>query len=55
MEVDPSFNGKGIAGALARALLDDARAANERVAPDCEFVASYLDRHPEYQHLRVGG
>lgn len=53
--VDPSAEGKGIAGALARALLDDARKAGATVIPQCPFVASYLDRHPEYADLRAPG
>lgn len=52
-EVDPSAEGKGVASTLARALLDDARVAGEEVVADCPFVASYLDRHPEYADLRA--
>ncbi|WP_026877868.1 GNAT family N-acetyltransferase [Jiangella gansuensis] len=47
-EVDPAAEGKGIGGALARALLDDARQGGLAVEAQCPFVASYLDRHPEY-------
>ncbi|TDE10088.1 GNAT family N-acetyltransferase [Jiangella asiatica] len=50
-EVDPAAEGKGIGGALARALLDDARQSGSSVVPQCPFVASYLDRHPEYGDL----
>jgi predicted GNAT family acetyltransferase len=50
-EVPPELEGRGIAGAMARAALDDARARGLRVVPFCPFVASYIRRHPEYQDL----
>ena len=46
-EVDPAFEGHGIAGLLVRAALDDARAADLRIVPACPFAAAYLKRHPE--------
>lgn len=52
--VDSSAEGHGIGSALARALLDDARAAGEPVVAQCPFVTSYLDRHPEYADVRAG-
>jgi uncharacterized protein len=54
-EVPPEAEGKGYAGALARAALDAARAAGERVIPSCPYVASYIRRHPEYEPLLEGG
>lgn len=53
-EVSPAAKGRGIGKALARALLDDARAAGDTVVAKCPFVASYLDKHPEYADLRAG-
>jgi predicted GNAT family acetyltransferase len=50
-EVPPDLEGRGIASAMARAALDDARARGLRVVPLCPFVASYIRRHPEYQDL----
>jgi len=50
-EVPPELEGRGIASAMARAALEDARARELRVVPLCPFVASYIRRHPEYQHL----
>jgi predicted GNAT family acetyltransferase len=52
-KVDESVEGKGVGGALARALLGDARAAGLLVVPQCPFVASYLDRHPDQADLRA--
>lgn len=50
-EVPAALGGRGIAGALAKAGLEYARANGLRVIPSCPFVKSYLERHPEYQDL----
>ena len=50
-EVPPEAEGKGIAGALVRAALDDARGRGLRVIPTCPFVRTYIQRHPEYASL----
>jgi uncharacterized protein len=50
-EVPEALSGRGIGSAIARAVLDDARAHGWQVVPDCEFVASYIKRHPEYAGL----
>ncbi|MEU8258958.1 GNAT family N-acetyltransferase [Micromonospora inaquosa] len=36
---------------MARAGLDEARAANLLVLPTCPFFAGWIARHPEYQDL----
>lgn len=46
-EVLPAFEGQGIASALVRRVLADARAAGEKVTPRCPFFASHFERHPE--------
>ena len=45
--------GRGVADALARRALDDARAAGLRVVPRCPFFAAFMRRHPEYDDLRA--
>lgn len=45
------FEGQGLAGKLARRVLDDARAEGLQIVPLCPFVASYLERHPDDQDL----
>lgn len=50
-QVDPEFEGRGIASALARVALDDARARGLRVIPACSFFRMYMARHPEYADL----
>ncbi|WP_316667570.1 GNAT family N-acetyltransferase [uncultured Propionibacterium sp.] len=49
--VDPAYGGRGLAGRLARRALDDAAEAGRTVVPSCPFVAGWIDRHPQYQHL----
>jgi predicted GNAT family acetyltransferase len=48
-EVDPAFEGHGIGGRLAAAVLTDARARGLAVTPRCPFMADYIRRHPEYR------
>lgn len=50
-EVPPALNGRGIAGQLARAALEHARANGLAVVAICPFVRAYLERHPEYADL----
>jgi predicted GNAT family acetyltransferase len=50
-EVPAEMGGKGIGGRLAKAGLDYARENGLQVVARCPFVASYLQRHPEYQDL----
>jgi predicted GNAT family acetyltransferase len=50
-EVDPDFEGKGVASAIARTALDDARRAGLVVVPLCPFFAGFIRRHPEYADL----
>jgi len=53
---DPKeLQGRGLAGILARAVLDRARAEGWRVVARCPFIAKYIERHPEYQSLLQGG
>ena len=46
-EVPPEFGGRGIASALVRRVLDDARVAGEKVTPRCPFFVAHFERHPE--------
>lgn len=52
-EVPAPIEGRGVASALARRALDDARAAGDQVIPACEFFAHYMKGHPEYDDLRA--
>jgi predicted GNAT family acetyltransferase len=50
-EVPPEYQGQGLAGKLATAALDWARAGGHKVLPSCSYVKSFIDKHPEYQDL----
>lgn len=50
-EVDPSMNGRGLGAQLVRYALDDVRAQERKVVPACQFVATFIQRHPEYNDL----
>ena len=50
-EVDPAHGGQGHAATLARGALDDARSRGLAVVPSCPYVASYIEKHPEYADL----
>ena len=50
-EVPKELNGRGIGSALARGLLDTARAQGLKIRPICPFVKGYIDKHPEYRDL----
>jgi predicted GNAT family acetyltransferase len=54
-EVPKELQGRGLAGILARAVLDRARAERWRVVARCPFITEYIERHPEYQSLLQGG
>jgi predicted GNAT family acetyltransferase len=50
-ETPPQFEGRGYGSTLARAVLDDARKRGLKVAPQCPFIAAYMQRHTEYLDL----
>jgi len=52
-EVPPEFGGRGIASALVRRVLDDARAAGVKVTPRCPFFVTHFERHPEDADLKA--
>lgn len=47
------IGGRGIAGALTKHALDHAREQGKKVIPACSYVASYVQKHPEYADLVV--
>jgi predicted GNAT family acetyltransferase len=46
-----ALKGRGIGSYLARHVLDYARENNLNVIPQCPFIRSYIERHPEYDDL----
>ncbi len=49
--VPPELRGRGMAEALVRAALADARAAGRQVVPQCSYVARFIARHQEFADL----
>ena len=50
-QVEPGFQGGGLAGRLARYSLDDARKRQLAVLPFCPYVRSWITKHPDYADL----
>jgi predicted GNAT family acetyltransferase len=53
-ETEPGFEGRGAASALTRFALDDARRRGLSVVPHCQFMAGWIERHPEYGDVVAG-
>lgn len=51
-EVEEGHEGRGVGSALARAVLDDARASGLEVLAICPFIDGWISKHPEYEDLR---
>ena len=51
--VPQALEGRGIGSVLAGFVLDYAMENDFKVIPACWFIRRYLDRHPQYQILRV--
>lgn len=45
--VPPSLEGQGVGSQLVRYAIDYARAEGVKIIPTCNFVRSWLDRHPD--------
>ena len=50
-EVPEALSGQGVGSKLVRGALDSIRAEGVKIVPRCEFVAAYVERHPEYRDL----
>src|SRR5262245_25315132 len=50
-EIDDAYEGQGLGSKLATGALDAARAGAHPVVPLCPFIASYVEKHPEYDDL----
>jgi uncharacterized protein len=49
--VAEEYEGQGVASAIARCALDDARARGLHVRPLCPYIRGWIERHPEYADL----
>ena len=49
--VPAELGGQGVGSTLVKHALDYARNENKKVVPQFSFVASYINKHEEYQDL----
>jgi hypothetical protein len=49
--VPPELRGRGVAEALVRPALEEARRTGRRVVAQCSYVARFLERHAEFRDL----
>jgi len=49
--VPPELRGRGLAEALVRQALNDAKAAGRKVVPACSYVDVFIQRNKEFQTL----
>ena len=50
-EVQPEFQGRGLATILVAEALRATRAEGLRIVPTCWMVAEYIDKNPEYADI----
>lgn len=51
--VPPAIGGRGIAGDLVKAAVEYARSEGLKVHPACTYADAWMQRHPEYDALRI--
>jgi predicted GNAT family acetyltransferase len=49
--VPPEARGTGLAGKLVEALVEDARAQDFKIVPQCSYITAAFRRHPEWADL----
>jgi predicted GNAT family acetyltransferase len=54
-EVPPELGGQGVGSKLGRATLDAVRAQERKLTVECDFVRSFMTKHPEYIDLLAPG
>jgi predicted GNAT family acetyltransferase len=50
-DVPPELGGRGIGSKLGRATLDAVRAQGRQLSVECDFIRSFMTKHPEYNDL----
>ncbi len=52
-EVPVALEGRGIAAAMTKTLLEYVKEKQIKVYPLCSYTRAYIDRHPEYRELVI--
>jgi uncharacterized protein len=50
-EVEPAFQGRGLATILVRYALESTRSAGLKIRPQCWMVAEFVQKNPEFADL----
>jgi predicted GNAT family acetyltransferase len=53
-EVLPGNEGKGLGSQIAKQALQEVQRRNMKVVAQCEFIAGYIGKHPEFAPLLAG-
>lgn len=53
-EVPPELGGRGVGSKLGRATLDAVRAEGRKLIVECDFIRTFMTKHPEYSDLLAG-
>ncbi|MEP9390647.1 MULTISPECIES: GNAT family N-acetyltransferase [Gordonia] len=51
--IPDAYSGRGYAGKLVKAVLDDIRPTGKQVVPVCSYVRHFIEQHPEYADMAV--
>ncbi len=54
-EVDPAYEGQGLASKLAAFVMQDIARRGLKAKLVCPFMAGYVKKHPEYEAIVAGG
>ena len=54
-EVPKELEGKGVASAMAKQVLQQIKSESLFLVPLCPFIAAYLKRHPEWREILAKG
>ena len=54
-EVPSALEGKGVASQLVLKVLEDIERRDLRLIPLCPFVATYIQKHPEWKRVVIRG
>lgn len=50
-QIEPEWEGQGMAGKMTQAVLELARKYNLKIYPHCPYMSKYLNNHQEYKDL----